>query len=506
MQASPQQQACIDFVANQKGNLVVEACAGSGKTTTIFQMAKVVPPTQKIALVAFNKSIANELKERAAKMGLPNVTAGTAHSFGFQALRRANRNIKVEPKKVSLIMQKMEIPAWYRDVVGKLVSHAKQGCMGCIVTDTDEAWVRIFDHHDMSLLIPQEFRSVVNAKQEAIRLARAVLEVSNRDVNTIDFDDQVYLPLLCGLKPFQYNVVFLDEAQDTNEARRALIRAMMLPTGRLIAVGDAAQAIYGFTGANHDSLDLIRRDFQAASLPLSVTYRCAKSVTAVAQKWNKEIVAADSSPEGEILEMDYADMLTAKPVGPETAILCRKTAPLVRTAYALMRKGIACKVEGREIGAGLVKLVRKWRSTTTVSSFLTKLREWGEVEKQKAIVKQKQSLIETIEDQVEALHEIAAALDGRDPISALEARIDGLFGDDVQDAGVLTLATIHRSKGREWETVYWLGSESYQPSPWARQDWQMTQEYNLMYVCATRAKHTLVFVTAPPEQKQREAA
>ena len=68
--------------------------------------------------------------------------------------------------------------------------------------------------------------------------------------------------------------------------------------------------------------------------------------------------------------------------------------------------------------------------------------------------------------------------------------IERLFEDK---RGVTTLATIHKAKGLEANTVYWLNS-SQCPSKYARQDWQKQQEANLCYVAATRAKRELVLI------------
>ena len=61
----------------------------------------------------------------------------------------------------------------------------------------------------------------------------------------------------------------------------------------------------------------------------------------------------------------------------------------------------------------------------------------------------------------------------------------------------LTLTTSHRAKGREWNRIFWYGKNKYNPSSFARQDWQVIQEDNLQYVTGTRAKTTLVIVDVP---------
>jgi superfamily I DNA/RNA helicase len=73
--------------------------------------------------------------------------------------------------------------------------------------------------------------------------------------------------------------------------------------------------------------------------------------------------------------------------------------------------------------------------------------------------------------------------------------IDNLFAEDV--TGVVTLSTIHKSKGREWTNVYWLNRRSTCPSRYAKQAWEVAQEVNLQYVAATRAMSSLIDLTMP---------
>jgi superfamily I DNA/RNA helicase len=71
--------------------------------------------------------------------------------------------------------------------------------------------------------------------------------------------------------------------------------------------------------------------------------------------------------------------------------------------------------------------------------------------------------------------------------------VEELFADNV--TGVVTLSTIHKSKGREWTNVYWLNRLSTCPSRFAKQQWEVAQEVNLQYVAATRAMSSLIDLT-----------
>jgi superfamily I DNA/RNA helicase len=61
------------------------------------------------------------------------------------------------------------------------------------------------------------------------------------------------------------------------------------PYGRLIAVGDPSQAIYGFRGADATAMTDMQREFNMTVLPLSVSYRCSQSVVKEAQKYETSL-------------------------------------------------------------------------------------------------------------------------------------------------------------------------------------------------------------------------
>jgi len=80
----------------------------------------------------------------------------------------------------------------------------------------------------------------------------------------------------------------------------------------------------------------------------------------------------------------------------------------------------------------------------------------------------------------------------RHDLEGVRAFINDLFDDNVK--GVLTLATYHRSKGREWPRVMLIEHATRCPTPYAKQEWQLRQEDNLAYVAITRAQRELLFV------------
>lgn len=494
-QWSIQQQAFLDWAVNGKGSCILSAVAGAGKTTTILEAAKQMPG--QCALVAYNKKIAEEIKDRLVKMGVDwkKAQAGTVHSFGFNAYRKAFPNVKVDDHKVVNLIDDNcdEAMRAYSQTIAKLVSLAKQRALGVAPNrnlQNIDQWIDIWDHFDLLSNVDDD-REV--PQDAIIRTAIEILQKSNRQTSVIDFDDMIYLPLVHSVRMWQFDNVFVDEAQDTNPARRALVRVMVKKGGRVIAVGDQKQTIYGFTGTDNDSLDQIRADFNAQTLPLSVSFRCAKEVIKFAQQWNTEIQHHEKAAEGSVSSINLNQIFARNDLNETSAILCRNTKPLVELAFSMIRKRIACKVEGRDIAENLKKLVTRWK-IKTINALEEKLDQYMDRERTKLLARKQEAKMQVIEDTVETIKVIIdqCRTENKTQIQDVVDYIDGLFADNVQ--GILTLSTGHKAKGREWENVFWLDRAGTCPSKWARQQWQKDQEINLCYVIATRAKINLIEV------------
>lgn len=270
------------------------------------------------------------------------------------------------------------------------------------------------------------------------------------------------------------------------------------------------QAIYGFTGSDSNAMDLIKEQLNAHELKLSVTYRCPKVVVAEANKIVPDIVAHESAPEGLVRELpifgqDNRPWFLTEPPDKTSAILCRNTKPLIEHAYLFLSNGIGCRVEGREIGEGLVNLACRWKSVQTTHQLIQKLDDYLLRETQKFMAKGKEDRAQAVEDKVGALKAVIKRVNsqGNHGISDVVASIRGLFGDTKpgETPKVVTLSTIHKSKGREWNTVYILDRANTLPSPYAKKEWQQHQEQNLEYVAVTRAKKELVDLVAPRNKK-----
>ena len=206
----------------------------------------------------------------------------------------------------------------------------------------------------------------------------------------------------------------------------------------------------------------------------------------------------DATIDGEgIVINDMVPWFVAEVVTADDAALCRNTKPLIEAAYGFFRQGIACRVEGRDIGQGLIQLATKWKAVKTLGALMDKLYEYQVAETDKWTAKGNAFKVQSIEDKCDTLRVIIDHLleQGLTDISDLTKHINSLFGDtpEGERPKVFTLSTIHKAKGREWNRVYILRRD-LMPSKYAKQAWELQQEENLEYVAITRAKVELIYV------------
>lgn len=527
------QQAVFDEVRNGTSSIIINAVAGSGKSTTIKKCYHSLPPGSRKIMLAFNKIIADELKN-------DGIMAKTLNSAGFGSIMRNGLNgMKpvVDTDKVGNIMTTCLTKGQmkkYGSAVYKMVSWAKGlgivpnhpyvsklPVMG-LTRDTDDEWYRIIDAAEISFEITDndgdyDHQAAQSAETEAIRLAREVLARSVSDTTLIDLDDQKYMTVIYDVPCFQNDVVFLDEAQDLNRIDRALVKKMLKTNGRLIAVGDRNQAIYGWRGADTQSMDRIKEEFNCKELPLSICYRCPNSVVRMAQQWVPHIEPRENAPAGTISQMTRWTPMTFK---PHDLVLCRNNAPIISLAFSLLANDVPVRLAGRDFGKGIITLLSKFRDgfqkcdpavieehenyeTENCSVEMVylgyELAMWRDRETEKARARDNASRADRVNDMFQTISIFMDRTDGS-TIQDLIREVEALFSRTAKD-GVL-LSTIHRAKGGEGERVYildwWLCPSKYARTPDAQQ-----QEINLMYVAVTRSLSELYFIDTDGYENDR---
>lgn len=474
---SAYQRAIFEFVAVGQGNAVVNAVAGSGKSTTIVEAMKLAEG--QTIFLAFNKAIADELKRK-------GVNGRTFHSLVFGPVVRHCRQDGPTLDKLRLLSRDLfsfQENKLYGSFANRMVGLARNMGIGIpgMTADTEEEWVALAEHHDLE---PDSDEADFG---EAIDAARRLFDACLADAR-VDFDDMLYRAVRDNITLPKFDSVFVDEGQDTNPIQRAVVRKIMAPGARLVVVGDPAQAIYGFRGADSDALATLGREFKCVELPLSISYRCPTSVVEYVQQWVPHIEAAPGAPEGVVKDLG-TDWNPLEFMAGDL-VVCRKSAPLIQAAFRFIRAGVPVQVLGRDIGQGLKALIKKMNARG-VDQLGEKLEAWQQREVAKALAADDEAKAESIRDRASVLlYMIDELVEGKRTIGDLEAGIDWLFSDKAR---AVTFCTGHKSKGLEARRVFWLG-RSECPAQWARKPWQRQQEINLCYVIGTRAMAELAFM------------
>jgi superfamily I DNA/RNA helicase len=479
---SEQQEEIFSWFEHGHGNLVVVARAGTGKTTTVLEGANRAPE-RSILFAAFNKKIATELQ---TKITNRNAEAKTLHALGFAFLRQYDRRLRVDGQrgyKIARDVCGQDVPEDIVSLVAKLASRGKgmapfaekMGDLTDIAYDhdcvPDEEWER--DGYDLAYV-----------ERHALK---AMDKACDRD-GSIDFDDMVFIPVRRQLTRAWYNLVIIDECQDMNAAQITLAMKACKRGGRIAVIGDNRQAIYGFRGADSESISRLKAELNAAELKLTTTYRCGKVIVAEAAQLVPDYEAAPTAPEGEITTLPKTKLAETAVEGD--FILSRTNAPLVSVCLKCLRLGKRARIEGRDIGAGLLALVKKLATgpaRKSIASLLEKLTAWEEREvarARKSSDKNAETRVETIEDKAETLRLLAEGLAN---VEELKTRLDELFEDSNGHRPKIVCSTVHKAKGLEADRAFLLSS-TFRPVGTA------LEEDNIRYVAVTRAKSVLTWV------------
>jgi superfamily I DNA/RNA helicase len=364
------------------------------------------------------------------------------------------------------------------------------------------------DHEELAELaryynVELENDNGTSYRREVFDLVPRVLERCldvQRD-GKIDFNDMIWLPVVLNLPVCRYDLLLVDEAQDLNRCQQELAKKA---GARLIFCGDDRQAIYGFAGADSESMNRLQTDLTLTSvgcveLPLTVTRRCGKAIVADAQKIVPDFSAHESNGEGTISYMSFSEEYSQSNPCYRTSIragdmaLCRVNAPLVSQCFKFIREGRKATIQGRDIAQGLITTVNKMRASS-VEHLIEKLEDWAQKEIARESVKRNpnEDKIIAVQDRLDCL---ICFTEGSTTIQDVIRRIEAIFTDDKHAPGI-RLSSIHKAKGLEAKRVFFLRPEGAGcPHPMARTPWQQAQEQNLCYVAVTRAIEELVYVS-----------
>jgi superfamily I DNA/RNA helicase len=489
---SKYQEAIYHFVRQEKGNAFIEAVAGSGKTTTLVEVANIIRKEKGVipTFLAFNKDIVTELQTRVG-----NDVAKTLNSLGNTALWNhfGRQRVIVEGKKYSdLIQAHLENMGIERRnskffETTRNISTILSFCQSYLVdaSDVDGIWELINTHNlDMPSLISdkQVFDIICKSLNQGETMA-----LKNR---IISFDDQIWLPILWGIKIPKSKFVLVDEAQDLSKAKLELALSSVSDDGRIIFVGDSRQAIYGFAGADTKSVKNIIERTDAKVFPLSVTYRCPSLIVELAKHIVPSIEPRENAPAGVVRNIVDSELSGELKSGD--LVLCRLTNPLISLCIKLIAQKIPAKVKGRNIGDNLVKLAKDALGKGAWSNFPELLEKYSHKQMEKIKTqKNNEVLAQALEDKIAGVRTCYYAFQ-TNTIQEFAEHVNNLFSDHDS---IITLSTIHKAKGLEYPRVFIIRPDKL-PLKWKGQtEEQRQQEMNLKYVAITRAQEELVWVT-----------
>jgi len=475
------QTAIFEEIENGTGNLVIEAVAGSGKTTTIVHGLEYTPKDAEVAFVAFNSHIAKELARRAPG----HVEVSTLHSLGLSNIRNAFGSVKVEPNKVRDMVrdyaERQSSIDRYENVmlnqsgIVKLISLVK----GTMSGDSDEDLMGIAFNYNIELN---------DAEGVVFEAVRHILVQSRAETKMVDFDDMVDFCATGRVGCKQFDILFGDEVQDWNAAQIEMALRSVKSGGRIIGVGDRWQSIYGFRGADINAIPGLIEATGAKVLPLSITYRCPTSHVELAKTLVPHIEAREGAPEGTVATVSEYDF--TQKVEQGDLVLCRCNAPLVKPAFDLIRQGKKAVILGRDIGKNLLQLVYKVQRKYKVHNLgdtLEKLSVYVRVEVSKLLKRDAEIRAENLMDKADTIYALS---EGCETVRELESKVRKVFSDE--HAGV-TFSSVHKTKGGQAKVV-WILQPGLMPHPKASRPQDLQQERNIQYVAYTRSMSELYFV------------
>lgn len=454
----------------------------SGKTFTLCKLAEMTPPIKSSIFLAFNKSIAEELGQRLPR----TVKAQTLHSCALSSLFKAfSLNFSLsDSKNFNLAKEKMEFKGVHpKHIPGIIMKVCKLYDLMRfnLVPDNIEAIIvlgeRYGEEADEELA-----KRAIELRMLNKRIADNYFLNGGGGKLPMDFTDMLYYATQYVHKEDfkQYNVVMVDEIQDLSPLQYQLIKMLKTPRGRLVGVGDEKQAIYGFQGSNLDTLNAIKNAPNTVTLPLSMTYRCARGIVDEACKvFPDGIVAAPGAEKGFVGEGAFTDAEEGD------FILCRNNAPLVEAFITLLRKGKKCTILGKEFGDQLVSLIDSVDDVWGLEKILLDLEE--KLSKKGLKNPTKTEAYDKVNEKVNVLLSLYEYFGSLDKVRSV---IYDIFVENAS-RGII-LSTIHKSKGLEADRVFFL-EPGLIPSKYAVTELAVYAEKCLKFVGITRARKELIY-------------
>ena len=487
------QKKIFDNVKYGIGNMIIKACAGSGKTSVIVNLIKLIDKDKKLLFIAFNKEIVNELKKRIGLLGYIDIM--TYHSLGYLILKE---NFGLTLKNVDEYKYRTYIKSNIKHLsiidVSKLNANEYNAYISNIMHLINYSRYNQCQSADEIKKIGDKYGIAIMHDEHLI--AEKALKWGQENISTIDYTDMIWLPIELNLYPkrYKYDWVLIDESQDISLIQQKLFLKTFKRGTRFVSVGDEYQTINLWAGASDTALNDLEKMPNTKVFTLPITYRCPKNIVELAKKYSDNIKADDNAIDGII---NYDVSVNAPKSGD--MVLCRNTAPLVELYMKYLRYNKKSYIKGSDIGKNLVNLVIDNCGEIELlnNNFFNKLFEKlimlrNNLMKDYGLDHYDASSSPQIVNLYDNIMALKAISEGLHTKQELIDKINEIFLDSDGDG--VCLSTIHKAKGLEADNVFIL-CKSLMPSKLAKKEWEKITELNLIYVAITRAKKSLNFIS-----------
>lgn len=468
-----EQSAIIKWQGNQ---LVVNAFAGTGKTSTLVQFA-LAHPNSRMLYLAYNRAIRDEAEQK-----FPfNVECKTSHQLAWSHFGRHFRHRLTASLRITDVARKLNIRHW------PLARLALTGLNSFLCSAESEPGI---------IHLPAEDERHGLSVDKILGAVQILWYEMSRTESTFPITHDVYLKLfqLSGPKlASKWDTILFDEAQDANPVTSAFVLSQPC---QIVLVGDRYQQIYRFRGADNalSSPQLA----QADRLWLTTSFRFGPAVAQMAN-----ILLAMSGEEMKVTGSGEGDaVITHLPADvPHFAVLSRTISGVIGAALsASLQKKKVFWVGGIE-GYKTEELEDLYWFSADMPERMHSSRlcqDYRDFEEYCAIAKATQDV---------EMNQAIRLLDEYFPLPQKLALMRRHVVTHEKDAQV-TVSTAHRSKGLEWEVVV-LNEDFCDITDPLLSAIERQDETNLLYVAVTRARKILVLnelmqcMKADEEQKNR---
>ena len=282
--------AQLSAVMHKKGPVLVIAGAGSGKTKTLtYRVARLIEDgikPENILLLTFTKKAAAEMLSRATLVlddRCEKVAGGTFHSFANIILRKYSKFLKL--KSNFTILDKSDCEDIINHITGQMFPK-KEKRFPKKSTILEIYSKSVNKETPTKQIIEEEFPQFAHCEDKIIEVHKAYVGYK-RENSVLDYDDLLlYVKLLLenneGLRKKlsnQYQYIMVDEYQDTNTLQSDVIKLLASEHGNIMAVGDDAQSIYSFRGANYRNILDFPKLFEGTEIiKLEQNYRSTQNI------------------------------------------------------------------------------------------------------------------------------------------------------------------------------------------------------------------------------------